>query len=172
MASSSRQKVDLIEDVEAPDEWQDPSEEIKARFHEISKNNRRVKDTIRALTQEQRDEWVELLVQAVFEIANKDWRQYDDVYEASIVKCFRTRVLDAHQWSEWGGHRDVRAKLSEMYRFSEVDGYIHVLPAPTLVAIVAVKVLRNIQTKNNDDEANILLDNLFQFDYLGFAIEN
>lgn len=172
MVPSNRKGVDHVGNVKQPDEWQGPSKETKTRFYDISKNNPQFKETVAALTEDQRDEWIDLLVQAVFEIANKDWRKYTAVYEASVIKCFETRVLDAGVWSEWGGQRDVRAKLSEMHAFSRLDGYLHVLPAPTLAAIVAVKVLRDIQTKDNDDEATVFLENLFQFDYLGFAIDN
>ncbi|KAL7965960.1 hypothetical protein HDV63DRAFT_407974 [Trichoderma sp. SZMC 28014] len=158
--------------VEEPDGWQDPSEEIKLRFYDISKNNPEIQQTISSLTKDQRDEWTALLVQATFEIAGRDWRDHDEVYHACIAKCNRTRVLDAYQWSEWGGQNDARRKLSEMYRFSRQDRYIHVLPASTLVAIVVLKVLRNVQTRYNDDQATIMLRNLRQFDYLGFAIDN
>ncbi|KAM0523807.1 hypothetical protein ACHAPE_001059 [Trichoderma viride] len=172
MPPPNRQGVDLVVNVEKPDKWQDPPEEVKARFYKISKNNPRYRWRAVTLTEDERDEWIDLLVQATFEMANKDWRQYGKVYEASVLKCKETRVLDGKVWSEWGGSRDVKAKLVEMYELSETDGYLYVLPAPSLVATVAVKILRNLQTRNNDDDASIRLDNLFQFDYLGFAIEN
>lgn len=168
----NRQGADLVFNVEKPDKWQDPPEEVKARFYDISKNNPQLMETVIRLTKDEQAEWIDLLVRATFEIANKDWRNYDEVYEASILKCKETRVLHAKVWSEWGGARDVRAKLAEMYELSKAGGYLYVLPAPSLVATVVVKVLRNLQTRNNDDEASIRLDNLFQFDYLGFAIEN
>ncbi|UKZ65906.1 uncharacterized protein TrAtP1_007094 [Trichoderma atroviride] len=82
MALHNRKGVDYVENVEQPDKWQDPSTEVKTAFYDISKNNPRHKDTVAVLTEDQRDDWVHMLVTSVFEMVNKDWQKYTAVYQA------------------------------------------------------------------------------------------
>lgn len=167
-----RDRVDYLTNVSVPPKWIPPTEDIIGLYNTIAKTNPGVTQRVMAFTAKERDDWIELLVKAVFRKEGMNWEQHKQCYEACKAKCTETRVLDAQNWSQWGGSRDVKQKLEEIEDLSEVDGILYILPAPSLIATIIVKYLRRVQTKGHNDDASLRLKNLKQFDYLQVAIRN
>lgn len=104
-------------------------------------------------------------------MAKLNQRDHAKAFDDSVKKCDKTRILDATSWSHWGGYRDTGEKLQEINELADQYESLYVLSAPTLVAVAAIRLFRNIQT-NGKDDASIRTTNLRQLNFIPFAIQH
>lgn len=92
-------------------------------------------------------------------------------YDAAVDKCFNTRVLEAKDWSGWGGQRNLKISIEQLDEYSEMDGCLYILPDSTMIATVVVISLRRVQPRDTDDTL-LRLRLLRQLDHLALAIKH
>lgn len=107
----------------------------------------------------------------MFTSVKRDIAKHSKAFEACIEKCNATQVLDAINWSKWGGAKDVKAKLITVDENSEFSGNLSILPAPNLVTTVIVVYLRGMKPQGVNASTRRLA-NPFQFNFIGFATDH
>ncbi|KAL6907384.1 hypothetical protein GGI43DRAFT_380886 [Trichoderma evansii] len=97
------------------------------------------------------DIWYTALVTNVFKLIGLDPKDHVSCFHASVAKCKSTNVLTAETWSGWGGYEDVKEKMRYIARRTEATGRYHILNATSVVAAIAIKSMRRINTTGNDE---------------------
>jgi hypothetical protein len=133
--------------------------------------NRNAQPFVKNLSEAERNVWHKKILIDVFKMANVRKSDHARAFNDTVKKFARSRVLDATNWSEWGGYRAARDKLREMYMLAMDQEKLIILPAPILIAIVVLRQYRGVQTTGKDD-ASVIFKNLHQMSFVSFAIEN
>ncbi|EHK26799.1 uncharacterized protein TRIVIDRAFT_62602 [Trichoderma virens Gv29-8] len=136
-----------------------PPDETRRReeFKRLIRGYKR-SDSINVLSLAVEDQafYCKTLVKGVFEMVGVDHNKHTPCYQACVEKCVLTRVLEAQNWSGWGGYRDFTMKLSEIARHTMFFKVVHIMNAPSVVAAIAVKKLRHVDTNGKDDVSSLL----------------
>ncbi|KAF3067741.1 hypothetical protein CFAM422_008352 [Trichoderma lentiforme] len=80
-----------------------------------------------------------------------------DCYVACINKCISTHTPKATKWSQWGRYRDFCGKLKQAVDFTKEYHVRYILNASTVIAAIAVKILRNVDTNRRNAITGLLL---------------
>ncbi|KAH6603966.1 hypothetical protein Trco_007412 [Trichoderma cornu-damae] len=122
---------------------------------------------IATLSREDEMAYCEVLVKGVFQMIGVDHTDHLPCYFTCVKKCVQTGVLKATTWSSWGGYRDVAQKVKQLARQTDSTGRFHILNAPSVVAAIAVKRMRKMETDGTDFITTLLLRyKVFEFAHL------
>lgn len=158
-------------DVQDPEDW---DEDHRANVMEYKKlrggANENVEEFVN-LSNKDYETCCEHMVQGAFRMARTSHEKHELCYNACVRECVATRVLDVETWLGWRGYKDLGEQMNEILTLSESSGYLHSLSAPIVVAAIAVKRLRHIETLGSDT-VTIQMLHLKTFDFAQLAIEN
>lgn len=98
-----------------------------------------------------------LLVRGVFRMIGLEKEDHRDCYVACINKCISTHAPKATKWSQWDGYRDFCEKLKQAVDLTKEHGVRYILNSPTVIAAIAIKILRNVNTNEHDAITGLLL---------------
>ncbi|KAM0259361.1 hypothetical protein ACHAQJ_003393 [Trichoderma viride] len=130
-------------------------------------------DAVNLETMTEADEraYCETLVQGVFTLVGLDYQNYTACYNACVSKCMETSVAKAQTWSGWSGYRDVCQKMKKIAELTQRTEKYHILPATSVVAAIAVKRFRRIETDGKNMTTNYLIE-YKTFEYAHLSIKN
>ncbi|KAM0453300.1 hypothetical protein ACHAO4_004892 [Trichoderma viride] len=158
-------------DVQDPEDW---DEDHRASVMEYKKlrggANENVEEFVN-LSDKDYETCCEHEVQGAFRMAGTSHENHELCYDACVKECVATRVLDVETWPGWRGYKDLGEQMNEILTLSESSGYLHSLSAPIVVAAIAVKRLRRIETLGSDT-VTIQMLHLKTFEFAQLAIEN
>lgn len=80
-----------------------------------------------------------------------------DCYVACINKCISIHAPKATKWSQWDGYRDFCEKLKQAVDLTKEHRVRYILNSPTVIAAIALKILRNVDTNGRDVITGLLL---------------
>lgn len=158
-------------DVQDPEDW---DEKHRANVLEYKNFRGWAKENVEEfvnLSDKDYEACCEHMVQGVFQMVGTSHEKHEMCYDACVKECVATRVWDVETWPSWRGYKDLGEQMSEILTLSESSGYLHSLNAPVVVAAIAVKRLRRLETLGSDP-VTIQMLHLKTFDFAQVAIEN
>lgn len=123
------------------------------------------------MTEDKQRVLCEKVMRIAFYIVGVDPNDYHVCLEACIEKAVNTKLLSTTAWTNWSGHRTLKARMKLAQQYTDSTKQVHCPPAPLIMAAVALKSIRKVEGTGTD-ETTILMEQYKTVDMAPTAIHN
>lgn len=113
----------------------------------------------------------ENIMRIAFYIVGVNPDDYLICLQACVEKAMSTKLLSTTAWSNWSGHKSLKAKMKLVQQYTDSTKHVHCPPAPLIMAAVALKSIRKVGGTGTD-ESTKLMEQYKTLDMAPTAIHN